>query len=67
MHEILQSFKTNLHERNYKVTVGIGWTAPRWPFSRLNTDEATGLNGVASSGLNGGILGALPRPPTCMD
>lgn len=60
-------WKIWVHERNYKVTVGIGWTAPRWPFFRLNTDGATGLNGVASSGLNGRTLGALPRPPTCMD
>lgn len=32
VHEIQHVNKTNLNTRNCKVSVGGGWTAPRWPY-----------------------------------
>lgn len=35
VHAIQQLNKTNLNSRNCKVSVGVGWTAPRWPYFQL--------------------------------
>lgn len=50
VHEIQQTFKATLPERQCKVLVGIGWTALTWPLFRLNTDGSRGVNGAASAG-----------------
>lgn len=63
VHEIQQTFKATLPERQCKVLVGLGWTALTWPRYRLNTDGSRGVNGDANGNwVRGfGIMGALPR------